>query len=296
MSARGIVTIGGSLLLAIFVVGASIYYQGGSAAAVSGGASVIVTKAAQKEYIEAIDSDGDGVPDWEQSLRAHILERVAVPPLGTTTNAANYTPPDTYTGQFAEQFFASYLEEKKLTGAVEDPTNLVNRAVTSIQAQAQNKRFSRGEIVIVPDSLEAARAYGNNMVIVTKRYPVMAESEVLIFQYALESNDREALLLLNDSISAYENLLKDTLTMATPEKFVRAHLDLLNVYHAIVTDLKAMRNVFDDPLYALARLEPSFANSGALFPAFLTIINILLESGVRYADNEPGAELLKFAL
>ena len=87
----------------------------------------------------------------------------------------------------------------------------------------------------------------------------------------------------------------DAVGIAVPEPLVDAHVELLNAFEAILTDIEAMQVAFSDPLYALARIR-NYENDGrALFTAFQNIALVLKANGAIYANDEDGAFFYLFA-
>ncbi len=119
-------------------------------------------------------------------------------------------------------------------------------------------------------------------------------NEASILAQALEMNDPEILIRLIPIRESYEHILADSLLIPVPQSLAEVHLDLVNTYEAILTDIRAMEQAFADPLYTLARMKRYEDDALALVYAFANILIEIKASGVIYANDEPGAFLYLF--
>ena len=281
--------IGGALAIGIVVILGAFYMKDGLRADEANGV-VVVANAPNRDYIESQDSDSDGIPNWQESLTGKAYTTITTP---TSTISVSedtvYTPPTTLTGKFSEAFFQDYMDGKIKGQDFSDPTAFVTNAVTAIEQNAQSKRHSRAEIQIIPDSKEAIRAYGNQIAEIIQKYPVPQVNEGTILQKALMANDPEILTALIPIRTAYVGMIADTLRMDVPESFALLHVDLLNVYEAILTDIEAMQVAFIDPLYTLARTKGYEADTVTLFTVLKNMNSELTKNGITYTNNEVGA-------
>ncbi len=250
----------------------------------------VVTVAPERQYIETTDSDGDGTPDWQEGLEAKIFEDIESPASDVSTNTEDtYTPPTTFTGKFSEAFFKSYMEGKIQNGGTPDIQGLVSNAVTAIEKNTESKRHSRLELSIIPDTTEDMRAYGNKIVQITNDRSTRSEPEMNIVGRALETNNPKLLEDLKPIRDGYQNIINDTLLVPVPESLVQQHLDLLNAYEAIHTDIEAMLVSFSDPLYSLARVKRYESDAKGLLQSYTAIHAALNAVGIQYGNDEPGA-------
>lgn len=289
---KGYIRIGGAVFCGVAIIATAFYARSYGVSEKNG--AVVVLEAPQKEYIESIDANQNGTPDWEDELRKNIIASINASTTFEGTGTDPYTPPTTYTGKFSEAFFKDYLVKKGSGDSLEDPTELINTAVASIEKSTESKRYSRLEIIAVPNSPTDIREYGNNISKIVMEHPAEGRFEAVILQKALEANDPSMLSDLSFIREDYEAMLRDTLLVSVPESLVRQHLDLLNAYESILTDIKAMEGMFNDPLYGLARMKRYGADGQNLVTAFRNIILTLGSNGVTYSKEEPGAYLYLF--
>ena len=290
---KGIARIGGALALGVLIIlGALSVQNSGENEALAG--QIIVSAEPNRTYIETKDSDADGVSDWEEDLRTGIFETIDTP-VETPENTEPYVPPTTFTGKFSEAFFKDYLDGKMNGADFTDPTEFIGKAVGAIDANTQSKRHSRLELTIVPDSEEAIHEYGNQIAKFMQRGSTRgSENEAAILQKALTVNDPTLLESLTPIHEGYKGIILDTLYVEVPESLVGAHLELLNAFEAILTDIEAMQVAFTDPLYSLARVKGYEDDAKLLLSALQNIAKTLFENAAVYTNNEPGAVFYRF--
>lgn len=285
---KGKFGIGGAIIIGIVMILGAFYVKQNNSAQAQG---TLVIPMEVRTPLHTKDSNTNGIPDWEEDLQANIFETIQIP---TTTNATSseggtYVPPTTFTGKFSEAFFKDYLQGKVNGKDFSDPTEFINSAVDTVENSTASKRHTRLEIVIIPSTPESIRAYGNRIAEITQINTVESENEALILQKALGTSDKSELDKLDPIYTVYTNIITDTLAMEVPETLAFEHLELLNAYEAILTDIGAMRIAFSDPLYALARTKQYQEDADSLFNALKNIAQKLTENEVTYSKDEPGA-------
>lgn len=280
--------IGSALVVGIFIIFISLRVNAtGDAQAVPNGA--LIATAPTREYIESVDTDGDGVKDWEEALQARFVS--ATSPTSTpdfVLNTEPYTPPTTLTGRFSEAFLEDYLSGKMRGEDFSDPSAFIARAVSAIEESAQSKTHSRIELTLVPATQEAIREYGNTLVDIIKKHSINNENEISILERALNTNNPAILDELQPIEAVYANTIKDALPIEVPDSLVLQHLAFLNVSEAILTDIQAMQTAFDDPLYALARVKGYEENSKKLYNTFASLRKAFDAEGVTFTEGESG--------
>ncbi len=282
---KGSIRIGGAVAMGIVIILGALHVNATTAQPQE--AQVVVAVAPERTYIEATDSDNDGIKDWEESLGIKAITPPA--PNNEAEGAEPYEEPTTFTGKFSEAFFQDYLQGKINGQDFSDPSLLVGNAVTAIEENTQSKRRSRLELTIVPATFEAMREYGNRIPEIVVKYQTGGVNEVTILKQALDTNDPAVLAKLAPIREAYVGMINDMLKMSVPDSFVNEHLALLNAYEAILTDIEAMEKAFDDPLYALARVRKYYDDVTAMANSFKAMGEALGENGITYANDELGA-------
>jgi hypothetical protein len=286
---KGLVRIGGALGVGFVIILAALVVNDASSVAPEG--AVVVSKAPERNYINAQDSDGDGVKDWEENLQGKVFETIDTPTSTayTVPTPEEYEPPTTFTGKFSEAFFQDYLQGKINGEDFSDPTKFVGNAVVAIEKNTQSKTHSRLELTVIQTTTDTVRTYGNEIASIIRSHSINNENEAIILQKALAANDPEILKELEPIHAVYKNSISDALRINVPDVLADEHVAFLNACEAILTDIEAMRVAFTDPLYSLARMKSYETDAKALFSSLKSIGSSLSESGATYHNNEPGA-------
>lgn len=274
--------------MGVLIVLGALYVSTQSVASVEGQESAVVSASPTRASLETKDSDGDGIPDWEESLTKGISAKIIASSTAAHTAGEPYVPPTTLTGKFSEAFLKDYLEGKMRGEDFSDPSRFVESAIAAIDTSTQSKRHTRAELSLIPATGESLRTYGNELVSIMDRNAHRSDSEMIIVEKALEAEDATLLEQLEPLEKAYRNTLTETLRMSVPDTLAKEHVDLLNAYEAILLDIIAMQEVFTDPLYGIARMRAYERDVDSLTNALRSIGSILDAGGIRYAGDEPG--------
>ncbi len=285
---KGIVRIGGALGVGVIIILGALNVSNAKNTDVSD--LVVVTAAPERNYIESTDSDGDGIKDWEENLGARFTEIVSSASSSVHTQTDDtYTPPTTLTGKFSEAFFKDYLDGKIKGEDFSDPTKFIGNAISAIEKNTQSSRHSRLELTIVPTTFDAVNTYGNELPTIMQKHTSYVENEVDVLQAALDIHDPAPLAQLTPVLAMYTKTIEEVLPMNVPEVLVEEHLAFLNACEALATDIRAFQVAFDDPLYALARLEKFNDDKKAFFYSLRDLSAAIKAEGVTYMNDEPGA-------
>ena len=247
---------------------------------------IIVSQEPNREYIQSTDADGDGIKDWEKSIETF---KTIDTPIPNETTEEPYVAPTTLTGRFSEAFLKDYLEGKINGEDFSDPTLLVDNAIKAIDANSMSIRHNRSEILVIEDSPESLHEYGNDIALIMKIHSINNEHEMTILQKAITANDPALLAELEPIRIVYAGMIADTLKVGVPQSLVAEHINLLNAYEAILTDIKAMQVAFTDPLYSLARVRLYEEDATALYSALESIHKQLSATEVSYTSDEAGS-------
>ncbi len=255
---------------------------------------LVVAKSDQplRNYIGSNDKNNNGVPDWQEALRTE--EPIKLDSIATST----YEAPTTVTGQFAVDFFQQIVQNKKFGEFGDTPEELIAQANSDLVRDAQSDTlFSRGDIIILPNTTpELARTYANEIADITIRNGIPADTpnEVLILERAIQRSNPEVLNELDVIIDSYQGMVIEMKRTPVPNELVNEHLDLLNVYQIILTNVEAMKLAFEDPLYTLLRLQRYQDDATKLFFAFTGVFDAAYEAGARFDQTDSTERVVSF--
>jgi hypothetical protein len=266
-----------------------------------------------------MDSDNDGLKDWEESLWKTDPQKPDTDNDGSKdgdevsknrnplvkgpkdgfikTNSATSTKKDlTISQEFSHTFFAEFMalkqSGKELDKATEQKfvSSMLQRGVLAIEPSLYQDK----DISITEDtSTESLRKYGNDVAAVFKNYAIMSKNEGVIVRDSLEKQKPEMLKELDPIINSYGNILKYLRLVTVPRTVKDTHLELINSVSKLLFSVQAMRQAYEDPLVSLvgagyfAEAIPNFRD------AYVKMSQIFKERHIGYDVTEPGYILNK---
>ena len=242
-----------------------------------------------RSYIKTTDHDGDGVADWRQALR--VTDPLELQNVSTST----YVTPETVTDQFAVQLFSKMLESKSYGDFGATPEDIIEEAHQSLVTQAKDILYYEKDIKILSTSSpESGRVYANRVAQITLEFgmPIDTRDEIDILDQAVKENNPDILKELEIITNSHAGTLDALLNTPVPTHLVKEHLDLINVYQALLTDLEAMQTAFDDPIFAILRLKRHQDDMIGLYHAFINVFTVAAETGTRFEVGDIALELV----
>lgn len=288
----------GAIVFAAGLIGAAFFVgRNDTSDALAEIPAVVVARGDVRTVQPAIDTDEDGIPDWEEQLRGTDPHTYTM--LATTTPQTPeepYMPPATVTGQFAEQFLETVVRNgagKDLTA--EEQAAIVNQSIGTLEAETRDTLYTLADIKsIVQNDLAALRTYGNEVGGALMRNSIKNENEFIILERAVTQNNPDELKALGPIKHAYGGMIRSLLALETPTNVAKQHVDLINTLSMVQADIVAMENAFTDPLAALVRIKRYKDDAAGLFYAIDNIRLALEARGIVYTSDEPGIFLFSF--
>lgn len=286
--------VGGALLVGAVLIGGAFYVdRQGSAEVASATSALVVADGDVRITQQTLDSDQDGVPDWEEELRGSDPRTYTTFTTPTTTPAEleePYTEPTTVTDRFAIDFF----EDLMRTGAgrdmsEEEKAELVADAVKNLSKETSDTLYERAHIKITArEDTTTLRDYGNAVGRIILQHSIDNENEMVIIQRALDTNNPSELDALQPIVDVYTKIVLDLLALEVPQVLAQEHLDVVNTMSMVRTDIIAMQQTFVDPIPALMRVQRYENDALGMYYA-LDNVRLALESrSIAYGMEEPG--------
>lgn len=271
-----------AFVLGLFMVAGSFWLSLGKTSATP--EAIVATKTKEGEqpirgYIPVKDNDADGLPDWQNSF-------------DIATVYLDEEPEETLTrtGALAVELATrTHIEGSNGSAVLSD-------IGASLTREMLDKDFGMDDIVLTEDnSLAAKKDYGNQVaaIALNNAPPKGTEGELVVLNRALLRDDPTIITELDPTIAAYEKMLKEMLETPVPSSLAREHLSLINVYQALVNDIKAFRLIFDDALPAMARFRRYQADVEALYTAIVMLYQKLDDEGIQWNETDPASKLVK---
>ncbi len=210
-----------------------------------------------------LDSDGDGLKDWEESLLGFDPNKKDTDGDGTDDsnekndqfvftqkNTESDNPPEntSMTENFAKSFFTNYLYAKQNNTSLtaDQITQIANNATENV-AMTKPVPFDINDIKISKNQTKQQYEKEIDTAFFSATIKKQ-ENEMQIAQNAIKSGNRDELKKLDPIIDSYQKVVDETLKVVVPEDNVGLHLVYLNTINSLKEDIKNLKYILDDPL------------------------------------------------
>jgi hypothetical protein len=214
-------------------------------------ATVANSEASTRAAIKTADKDNNGIEDWQDAY-------VQTKPIMLDKSAtSSYTLPTTLTGQLGISFFESYISAQNAGPFGKNQQELVSDAASDFSKQTSDRLFDTKSISVMDEWNDAdIRLYANTIagIILTGKASASV-NELYTLKEIVSSGDSSRIKNITTIAKDYEMFKNESLRVPVPAIFVKQHLDLINSYQAMQTDIEAMTLAFEDPLVTLLRLK-----------------------------------------
>lgn len=270
------------------------------------------------------DSDGDGLPDWEEALYGTdphkadtfgkgmtdakaIAKGLIVPKItqeATSTDASADIPsglPATgsLTDQFGKALFAEYLQAApsgaKLSQA--DMNTFLSGALGALNnSYPEQDAFAAGDIKVSGSGSAMLRAYATNAEAAFGANTVAADrSELTYFRDALQQNDPTLLKKVAEIGAAYAKISTALAKVAAPSEILQYHLALVNAFARLGVATSDMALVETDPLKSALGVSRYQQDAENMLRALANIARIFTSERVTLVSGENGYYFYKTA-
>ncbi len=231
------------------------------------------------------DTDGDGIPDWEESLwgtdptkketTPGISDSVAIEKLkiqqeiSGQINGTNQKPENiTQTDQFSRDLFATVVMLNQ-NGEVDQATvdKLGSSLAENIQNSAPQKIFSLIDLKISTDnSFQAIKKYSDTLDNIYQKISTKYTVIDVLQKFAPDENDVDvsALSGLNPIIKQISNSIDGMKKTEVPQSLALLHLDLINGLQRLEENLNDIKLYDTDIIVALGGISKYGQNAIAL--------------------------------
>lgn len=310
-----------ALFSAVLVVGAYMFARGVESPQVAQAS----TESALLNAIAIKDSDGDGLPDWEESLYGtdpHIADTFhlgmtdgeavakglivpkAIADISVATSSpssfdSNGLPPapaeGTLTNAFAKKFFSLYLEARQANGGADlsesqmnDVANESIKSISSIVTIAPDYKSIK-DLTISGSGADALKTFAASAeAVFAKNNPSTSKSEILYLKDALEKNDTTAFEHISSIAKAYRDSAVGLVALPVPAELAQTDLALINAMMRISRIATDLTHVNDDPLAAILALQQYSQAMRSIGTAFINIGKIYMTAGISIHAGTPG--------
>lgn len=291
--------------------------------------SNVAEASAETALLQAIaskDTDGDGLPNWEEALygtdsnitdtfnlgmtdgeavaRGLIVPKaIADIPVATSSPfsyAENGLPPPpaegTLTAAFAQNFFNIFMSAREANGGADlteaQMNDVANQSLASLASavKAAPDYKSANDLNISGSGKDSLLKFAINVETVMKDNKANATtSELIYLKSALENDDTNALAHILSISKAYRDAAVGLSVLSVPAELVSDYLLLINSMMRISQIASDFARVNDDPLAAILALKQYPIAVQSLIQAFVNIGKIYKITGISLPAGTPGA-------
>ena len=318
---KGSATVGIAVFVAVLmVVGAFIWSSMEpklSAEAVL--PSVATSSMAASASLAVIDTDKDGLKDWEEALWGTDPKKVDSDNDGTEDgeevvaqrNPAKAGPNDgvtlpfsdetvdaetlTLTDEVSRKVFAEYWQARVSGGDVFDINSsgsVIMNALSEVKTP-KARTYTEGDITVLADSSEPAlRTYAEAVGKAIKENSIQNENELSILERALSKKDESELAKLDPTIASYRAIIDAVLAVPTPKETLTLHLSILNALSTTLTTIETFRNALTDPVAALIGINQYLGVVASLKSSFEGAASWYTTKGIRFDSGSDARYLV----
>ncbi len=273
--------------------------------------SSLNTKPADHETAQIVDTDGDGLKDWEEVLIGSSTRNPDTDGDGTTDgeevrlnrNPLVKGPKDksqntTIISQseklepidaVSREFFARYMQLKQvgLSTDAESQQELITSTVNSV-GFAEPKSYTTADIVIEEDSsAESIKKYGNALGSVIQKNMISSRNEGEIAKEALETGNLEILKELDPIIENYRKIINGFILIPAPKALASLHADLLTGMNAALFTAQSFKQSGVNPISGLQAISQYTLAEAKIRSALNAIRSYMTFLGISFI-GEPG--------
>lgn len=286
--------------------------------------NVVVTKiidgshhASTTKSLGDLDSDHDGLPEWEESLYGSNAHNPDTDGDGTTdggevaegrspTKAGpddklaviedpNFATSSTDTIGIRKDFFAKYLALQS-----KDIRETTYRDL--IKGFNPIKYRPTGQIVDLnisgDNSTEALRAYGNAFGKIIKKYTSVHtnRTEEEIIADGLKAKNDGPLKELQLPSVVYKKFSLDLKALKTPSSLAKSHLLIVNGYDGMSRGLLGMQHLFSDPVDGAGGYQTYTKTRFDVTTGYAQVVSYFRTHAVTFTKDEPGFPFVRKAV
>jgi len=279
------------------------------------------------ETSSAVDSDGDGLADWEEVLwktnpNSADTDGDGTPDKTEIDNNRNPSvagPDDTladhpvfpsYTKQIRRSTSTTKRMARRLAADYQEVrergiplTPEIQQALVSSSYREMRESLPKAQIYTLDvisthsnASNAALRTYGYDTArLINNNTRPNAGNEYVSFLLALEENDMSHLNDMREVVAGYRDIRDALLNLTVPKTAAGEHLHLINSVHAVAHIVNSMSDIDTDPARGIAAYSRYRAAIERLTRSFDQLNALFEDNNIHYANHEAPAMFSTYA-
>ena len=219
-----------------------------------------------------IDTDHDGVPDWEERLLGTDPNNALSVPSTTSMTSINGDASTTMTTALAHVMLQQYLLNTQGGNTdLQDPTALEKAIANSITIPTPTYHiYATGDITTVSNTQQNRSAY--QLALQNALAPMNhgGAAEIALYTQAM-GGDAAAKSRLQGIVNTYSDSLKAAARISVPSEAVIMHVNALNALGYYTATLRDLLANIDDPVGSLALLRAYNDAEQGVFASFTAV-------------------------
>ncbi|MCA9359783.1 hypothetical protein KC850_01965 [Candidatus Kaiserbacteria bacterium] len=213
-------------------------------------ANIQATTPQQRPVIEVTDSDQNGIEDWRDVF-------VDTGTFSAPKTDEPYTPPTTVTGKTGIKFMEGMINSRLYAPFSKTQEEVVTNTVDSLDEVLDFKILEITDLDIMEewDDQDIVNYANTVAATIIRHNDENVENELLVLNDILLRNNTNRVPELEANVQIYKNLAEDTQKIPVPQIFAKQHLDLINSYQALQSDVSAMIEIVEDPLLSFVYIK-----------------------------------------
>lgn len=232
-------------------------------------------------------------PNWQQDLGSVSNLNTNILNPSSKTNSSTSTK-ETLTDVVSRSLMSNYLMMKQ-NGTLDATAaqSIVENSAKYVQAM-QSEKIAISGLNLIPDNGEKTMTeYGDRLGNILRQYKNQSKlNEMDIIKESVQNRDPEKIKDLGKISLIYMQIANDLKKMPVPNKFARAHIDIVNGLYGMSSSLNNMQIIFEDPMQGLTAMQNYQTSGTGYLQAIRAIVEFLNTNKISYKQGTGGYYLL----
>jgi hypothetical protein len=248
------------------------------------------------------DSDGDGTTDGSEiESSRNPLVKGPNDSIRDTINLSESLTPETLaaltpTERIAREFFVEYLSYKKggePLSQTEKQQLLFSTIRNSAEAYSTTKTYTSSDITLTKgDDASALRLYGNTLGNILLKHSFVTENELALLEKVMRTQDAKDLATIKKISDSYAAMVTDIVQTSVPPSLQEEHTALINQMQILAQESFALTLVLKDPIQTMLAVTNYETNVRNLLVAIESVQTVLTAASITYGEDETGIILM----